>query len=372
MGTIAKTDQGRYTVRWRDPDGRQREKTFRLKGDASDFSSQVEADKSRGTYRDPDAGRITFKQYAERWMAAQPHSATTAETYTRHLRNHINPVLGSRRLDGLRPTDVQGWVTGLSKSERLAPSTIGLLYRIFASILRGAVLDDRISRSPCQRIKLPHVSRTTVRLLTVQQVEALAGAIDARYRAMVVLAAGAGLRQGEAFGICLPNLHFLDRQIAVETQVKIINNRQVLSNTLKTPASRRVVPLADAVARELSAHLARYAPHPESQALFVAPRGGYLKRSTFNEQIWRKGVTAAKLPADTTFHDLRHTFASLLIEQGVQLTELSRWMGHKSITETADTYGHLYPAAESRARDAIDAAFSAGPATTPNFQLMLT
>lgn len=366
------SERGRYVVRWRDPDNRQREKTFRLKGEAKDFASQVDADKSRGVYRDPDAGRVVFRRYAEEWMAAQPHSETTVDTYRRHLKNHINPHLGGRRLDGIRPTDVQGWVTGMGKNGNLAPSTIGLIYRIFASIMRGAVLDERLPRSPCQRIKLPHVAPTTVRPLTVHQVDALAAAIDPRYRAMVVLAAGAGLRQGEAFGICLPNIHFLERRLAVETQVKIVNNRQVLSATLKTPASRRQVPLADAVAKELSAHLARFPTHPESQALFTAARGGYLKRSTFNELVWRKAITLAELPSDTTFHDLRHTFASLLIEQGVQLTELSRWMGHQSITETADTYGHLYPAAESRARDAIDAAFSTPATITPNVQLMLT
>jgi integrase len=132
------------------------------------------------------------------------------------------------------------------------------------------------------------------------------------------------------------------------------------------------VPLADVVSRELSAHLERFPTHPDSGALFTAPRGGYLKRSTFNELAWRPAIKAAGLPADTTFHDCRHSFASLLIEQGVQLTELSRWMGHSSITETADTYGHLYPAAESRARDAIDAAFSTATTTTPNVKLMLT
>lgn len=143
--------------------------------------------------------------------------------------------------------------------------------------------------------------------------------------------------------MCLPNIRFLERQIAVETQVKIVNSRQVLRGTLKTPASRRMVPLAAVVANELSDHLARFPVHPESQALFLAPQGNYLKRNTFNDLVWRKAIAAANLPPDTTFHDLRNSFASLLIEQAVQLTKLSRWMSHKSITETADTYGHLYP-----------------------------
>jgi integrase len=65
----------------------------------------------------------------------------------------------------------------------------------------------------------------------------------------------------------------------------------------------------------------------------------------------------ADLPEDVTFHDLRRTFASTALAEGVPISEVSRWLGHKSITTTVDLYGHLVPEATGRARDALDKAF---------------
>ena len=69
-------------------------------------------------------------------------------------------------------------------------------------------------------------------------------------------------------------------------------------------------------------------------------------------------LTLAGLAGDTTFHDLRHTFASTALAEGVPISEVSRWLGHKSITTTVDLYGHLVPEASGRARDALDRAFT--------------
>jgi integrase len=87
-------------------------------------------------------------------------------------------------------------------------------------------------------------------------------------------------------------------------------------------------------------------------------RGGLLRRDYFNREIWKPAIAAAQLPEDTTFHDLRHTFASTALAEGVPISEVSRWLGHKSITTTVDLYGHLVPEAIGRARDALDKAFA--------------
>jgi integrase len=90
-----------------------------------------------------------------------------------------------------------------------------------------------------------------------------------------------------------------------------------------------------------------------------------LRRDYYNREIWKPAITAAGLPADTTFHDLRHTFASTALAEGVPISEVSRWLGHKSITTTVDLYGHLVPEATGRARDALDNAFGRVPAHVP-------
>ena len=89
------------------------------------------------------------------------------------------------------------------------------------------------------------------------------------------------------------------------------------------------------------------------------PRGTLLRRDyyNYNRNIWKPAIAAAGLAADTTYHDLRHIFASTALAEGVPISEVSRWLGHKSITTTVDLYGHLVPAASGRARDALDKAF---------------
>ncbi len=87
--------------------------------------------------------------------------------------------------------------------------------------------------------------------------------------------------------------------------------------------------------------------------------------SPYNREIWKPAIATAGLPADTTFHDLRHGFASTALAEGVPISEVSRWLGHKSITTTVDLYGHLVPEATGRARDALDSAFARAQAHVP-------
>ena len=89
----------RYDVRYRDPDGHQRRKSFMRKSDADGFASVVEADKLRGRFIDPDAGRVSFKSYAEKWLAAQTFDFSTREAVELRLRLHVYPVLGRSSCD---------------------------------------------------------------------------------------------------------------------------------------------------------------------------------------------------------------------------------------------------------------------------------
>jgi Phage integrase family len=94
-----------------------------------------------------------------------------------------------------------------------------------------------------------------------------------------------------------------------------------------------------------------------TDVLCRTPRGSLLRRDYYNREIWKPAIATTGLPEDATFHDLRHTFASTALAQGVPISEVSRWLGHKSITTTVDLYGHLVPEASGRARDALDNAF---------------
>jgi integrase len=251
---------------------------------------------------------------------------------------------------------VQHWVKELQSVTGLAPATIETIYVIFASIMRGAVRDGYIRKTPCDDIRLPEVAPTVVRLLTPTQVLALADAMPPRYALLVLLGAIAGLRQREAFGLALDRVDSDAGMITVNQQVVIIDRRPVLASP-KTSASLRDVPMAAFLRDALLTHAGQLGL-AGSDVLCRTSKGTLSRRDYYNREIWKPALAVSGLLADTTFHDLRHTFASTALAEGVPISEVSRWLGHKSITTTVDLYGHLVPEASGRARDALDRAFT--------------
>jgi integrase len=351
----------RWLVRWRDEYGEQCKRSFtKRKGldpetCAEAFDVQRRADEARGEWIDPRIGRTAFKEYAPVWMKSRLHKTGTVDTYEGHLRNHIVPAFGRFGIAAIRPTMVQQWIKDLQTTKGLAPRTIETIYVIFASIMRGAVRDGYIRKTPCTDIRLPEVSKTVVRLLTPAQVLQLSAVMPQRYALLVLLGAGAGLRQGEAFGLALDRVDAESGMINVDQQVIVVDRRPVLA-TPKTSASLRDVPMPRFLMCAVTAH-ADELGLDHGDVLCRTPRGTLLRRDYYNRNIWKPALEAAGLAADTTFHDLRHTFASTALAEGVPISEVSRWLGHRSITTTVDLYGHLVPEASGRARDALDKAF---------------
>ncbi len=177
-----------------------------------------------------------------------------------------------------------------------------------------------------------------------------------RYQLLVLLGAGAGLRQGEAFGLAVNQVDTAAGMITVSQQVIVVDRRPVLAPP-KTTASVRDVPMPQFLQDAFATHAAELAL-ADGDVLCRTPRRTLLRRDYYNREIWKPALAAAGLSADTTFHDLRHTFASTALAEGVPISEVSRWLGHRSITTTVDLYGHLVPEASGRARDALDRAFS--------------
>ncbi len=252
---------------------------------------------------------------------------------------------------------VQQWVKELQTVKGLAPSTIETIYVIFASTMRGAVRDGYLRKSPCVDIRLPEKTPTVVRLLTPAEVLALADAMPRRYALLVLLGGGTGLRQGEAFGLALDRVDSATAMVTVNQQVIIADRRPILA-TPKTSSSVRDVPMPDFVQEAIAEH-ARRLNLDENDVLCRTAKGTLFRRDYYNRYIWKPAIQAVGLMADTTCHDLRHTFASTALAEGVPISEVSRWLGHKSITTTVDLYGHLVPEASARARAALDGAFAA-------------
>lgn len=356
-----RTRDGRvsWQARWRDPAGVQRKRTFARRVDADRFLVSVAHGMLSGSYVDPAAGRVTFGDYAETWRCVQVHRPSTRVLVEAMLRRHAYPTFGERQLRSIRPSEVQAWVRGLP----LQPATAEVCYRYVAGIFRAAVADRLLTSTPCVGVKLPRREPKLVEPLSTDQVESMIEAVPARYRALVVLAAGTGLRQGEAFGLEVGRVDFLRRTLRIDQQLVLLPGAPPVLSPPKTTASYRTVPLPQVVVDALAAHLASY---PSAGLVFVDGVGRALRRTSFSARVWRPAARTAGLPAGAGFHALRHYYASLLIRHGESVKVVQLRLGHASAAETLDTYAHLWPDSEDRTREAVDVVLGAAvPAVCP-------
>jgi integrase len=196
------------------------------------------------------------------------------------------------------------------------------------------------------------VESEPMRFLSHDEVATLADTIDARYRALVLVAAYSGLRAGELIGLRRKHVDLLRRTITVVEQVQYIGGRMVQS-VPKSSAGRRQVALPGLVVVALDDHLGRYSEPGPDGLVFPAPEGGYLRLENFRKRAWNPATVAAGV-APLRVHDLRHTCASLAIAAGADVKVLQRMMGHASAALTLDRYGHLMPGQARSVADRLD------------------
>ena len=130
------------------------------------------------------------------------------------------------------------------------------------------------------------------------------------------------------------------RIIVTSTAVEV-HGKITLGNEPKTRRSKRSVPVARAVMRQLDEHLRLFVGPEAGAVVFTASRGGPLYRATFARQVWRPAAKAAGL-SDVTFHTLRHSFVAILVAAGCNVREVSEWAGHHSVAFTLTRYGGLF------------------------------
>jgi integrase len=357
VSSIKRREDGKWRARYRDAGGREHAKHFARKVDAQRWLDEVTASVVTGQYVDPKAGRVTFKEYAEQWRAAQVHRPSSQAHVETMLRRHAYPTLGGRPLSSILPSEVQAWVKRLGVEDKaagrraLAPATIGVVHSIVSSVMKAAVKDRRLVANPCEGTKLPKIEKTKVVPPTTEQVEVLRTSMPEALRALVMFAAGTGLRQGECFGLTVDRLNMLKRELTVDRQLVAVADREPVFGPPKTAASVRTIPLPQVVVDVLAAHLAANPVRPDGLVFTIS--GEPISRQKFGH-LWRPVAAAAGLSAGTGLHCLRHYYASLLIRHGESVKTVQARLGHASAVETLDTYAHLWPDSDDRTRDAID------------------
>jgi len=296
MASIKKREDGQWRARYRDAAGKEHAHHFDRRVDAQRWIDETTASVVTGQYVDPKAGRVTVREYAEQWRASQVHREGTVVQVEGILRRHVYPVLGDRPIASVLPSDVQSLVKRLSLT--LAPATVGVAHRVLSAIFKSAVADRRLASSPCVGTRLPKVEKRKVEPISTEQVRALVTAMPERYRGLVLLTVGTGMRQGEVFGLTLDRVDFLRRSLTVDRQLVGISGRAPFFGPPKTAASVRVIPLPTVVVDGLAAHLAAF---PTEDLIFTNESGDMIRRSNFGT-MWRRVTKSVELEG-LHFHD---------------------------------------------------------------------
>lgn len=339
--------------------------------DAQAFLDDLHTAMRRGRYLDPDAGRATFKAYAQTWIAQQTFEESTREAVEVRLRVHVYPVLGGHPIGQIRPSAIQAWLRTI---EDLAPSYRRTIFANVSSILSAAVDDEQLGRNPAQAgsVRAPRLDARRITPWTTERVLAVRGALPDQYGILATIGAGLGVRQGEAFALSPDGVDFLRGVVTIRRQVKIVRSKQLFS----LPKGRKIreVPLPASVREPLAAYLATRPAQPvtlpwETQdgksvtvPLIVSTRErSALNRNYFNGHVWKPGLTKVGVPTEREngMHALRHFYASTLLHDGVSINAVAEFLGHSDPGFTLRVYGHLMPGSDDRARSAVDDALRA-------------
>jgi len=373
----------RYRVYWPDGKGGFPEKFFDRKTDADRFHTSIRADINRDEYIDPDAGKITFREYAEKWRTGAVHAETTQNKIESDLRLHVYPVIGDRPLKAILRSEIQSLVKGMN----LAPATVEVVYRFVQAVFKMAVADRRISaiNNPCVGITLINVDRPRITPLPTEAVSLWMQLIDPRHRGLVELAATSGLRGGEMFGLEVERINNFAKTIDVARQIVLVNGQAPFMKLPKGDKTRTVW-VGEYGMERLKEYMKEFPPVEveivdkstgrdvtrTAKLVFTTARKNVMRRNMVQTKYAAPAldkVCAQLLASDTEvahqlraalkndrngFHLLRHYFASMLIANGASPPAVQQMLGHASATETMETYVGLWPSEPERIRGAVD------------------
>jgi integrase len=321
FGAVRKLPSGRFQARYPGPDGvmRPAPETFATVRDADDWLAEKRTEIRRGDWQDPDAGAVSFQEYALLWVKERSLSQTTDELYRRLLRLHILPTFEDLDLDQITAPRVRSW-----RSERLASTaadtTVAKSYRLLKAILETAVEDELIRRNPCRIRGAGKETAAERPVATVDQVDALADALGPRWRLMVFLGAYGPLRPEEQAELRRKDVDLDNLTVRVRQAAPELTTGKRAEGPTKSEAGKRLVVLPAFLRADLRRHLDWYAEKGPDGLLFVGEKGKPFRRSTFGRK-WRAARTKVGLPEGFRFYDLRHTGHTLTTRSGATLKD---------------------------------------------------
>lgn len=367
MATTRKLPSGKYQGTYRDGNGKPKSAgTYPHKRAAMAAAVLAEAESRKCGWRDPAAGERPWGEWCAEWWPSRKLEHSTEKNERSALEQHIMPKWGETPLGEITRQDGRKWIAELKATEvrptaaerkkredpkykpkvkLMAASTVQRVFGIFSASLMAAVDAEILEANPLYKLALPQRPPAQERYLTKTEYQSLDAVLESKRDAAIVgLLVGTGMRWGEAMGL---HTHRIDRERGM---IHVVETWDSTAGNIKAyPKGKlaRSVPLEDWVA-ELLDELAL--PHTADcghvhaagrcrSGLVLNGPGRMTILDNWRKRVWTPATKLAKVDPLRP-HDLRHTYASWLLQAGVSMAEVSRLLGHASQT-TTQRYAHL-------------------------------
>lgn len=372
-GSVWQRKDGRYsaalTYPYYDPEtGRtKRKRRSTTKPDwesAHNWLVQMQSDLLKGAVKSPEDPLV--QQYLNEWLAEVVEPSVSPSTYHKreyHVRLHLIPELGKKRLKDLQPRQIHNLYTKMAREE-FSTSTRRDVHTTLKMALKQAVRWGLITQNPVEFVDTPRADARyedeEVRALSDAQAVALFKATSQdRWSNYYQAAIRSGLRPGEMLGLQWGDLDLNSDpgSLRVRRTLGVSKGGGTYFKAPKTPASRRTLALhweaTDALAAQKERLAAEGLPTGAQDLVFPSKTGNPMSRNNLLQRHLKPALADAGLP-ELTLHELRHTFASIMLhEWHVPSAVVQKMLGHDSITMTMDLYGHLMPDSQAQAIQAL-------------------
>lgn len=336
----------RYLIRWREPDGTAQSEAAPDRATARARKAEIEAQLLRGSYTAKELRAQAFSAYAREVLSASLRlKDSTRYAYERILERHLEPVIGTVPVGEIDEVLVRRL---FARIEPQTPATLARVKQVLSRIVGQAFREGLLARNPMHAVDVPSPKRRDIHVLSPEEVESLAAAIEPRFRAMVLLAAWGGLRIGELGALRPEDLDYERGVVHVRRALSEAAGKVTVGEP-KTKSSKRTVAVPAFVMKELAAHQLAYGT---PDRIFTMPQGGWVTHQTFH-RVWK--AARERVESTARFHDLRHTAVALAIRQGAHPKAIQSRLGHASITMTMDVYGHLFPGQDEEIARGLEA-----------------
>ncbi|WP_078430442.1 tyrosine-type recombinase/integrase [Alkalihalobacterium alkalinitrilicum] len=358
-------------------------KTVKAKGkrEAEKMLAQFVTEVTADSYFEPE--KMMFVDFVEKhWFPkyAKKHLAPrTLDTYLLHINNRILPASQALRIDQVKTIHIVDFLDNLSepglrkdgKEDVLSPATIAYHHRILKNIFSRAVEWKIIKENPVVGVKKPKETPKEIEVYDEEEAALLLNRLDKEllhWRVMIKIAITTGLRRSELLGLEWKHIDLEEGIIAVKQGLTYSKSSGFQIGELKTKNSKRTVTIPSSLIPELK-KLKTKKQQERIAAEELWNGGDYFflfsdfKGIPFHPTSvttwWRRFINRHKLKY-INFHALRHTSATLLINQGIHAKTISSRLGHADIKTTMNTYGHVLEKADREAANSLDTLFKKG------------